>query len=303
MAKYTIASGQQFGAVVNRLVNMGLHLPDPVVERGMGWYPTVRETVATQSQAAGLTSSQGAGIVAAVSPNVEFASRNIKALDEIQNISPEGWDMVKRSASRRHPTGHPHAGLQMPRITEVGDMLKEVVPSLSGGYDQGLVKAHRILQGQEWRDVLGGAPKTFSFADNIDDPASPLTTVDGRFHDIIANKRIPWDRNRGLEMANRGRGLTGVGRGSYLRGETRYDSMERATDVATERLVERDPRYAGASSKDIQATLWVGGEGIERSTPTKKGTPRKEGEHRRGQPYVTPSGHPLERDSRFWDQA
>tara|TARA_Y100000031_G_scaffold138210_1_gene163937 strand:+ start:42 stop:281 length:240 start_codon:yes stop_codon:yes gene_type:complete len=79
--------------------------------------------------------------------------------------------------------------------------------------------------------------------------------------------------------------------------------MERATDVATERLVERDPRYAGASSKDIQATLWVGGEGIERSTPTKKGTPRKEGEHRRGQPYVTPSGHPLERDSRFWDQA
>ena len=303
MAKYTIASGQQFGAVVNRLVNMGMHLPDSVVERGMGWYPTVRETVATQSQDAGLTRSQGAGIVSAVSPNVEFASRNIKALEQIQNVSPEGWDMVHRSASRRYPTGHPDAGKQMERLPEVSAMLKEVVPSLAGGYDQGLTKAHRILQGQEWRNVLGGAPKTYSFADNLEDPASTMTTVDGRFHDIIANKRVDWHVTRGLGKADRGRGLTGVGRSSYRRGETRYNSMERATDATTEQLVERDPRYAGATSKDVQATLWVGGEGVERSQLTQKGTPRDVGEPRRGQPYVTPSGQPLERDSRFWDQA
>ncbi len=103
MAKYTIASGQQFGAVVNRFVNMGMHLPDSVVERGMGWFPTVRETVATQSQDAGLTRSQGSGIVAAVSPNVEFASRNIKALEQIQNVSPEGWVMIHRSFLNEKP--------------------------------------------------------------------------------------------------------------------------------------------------------------------------------------------------------
>ena len=298
MAKYTIASGQQFGSVVNRLLNMGMHLPDHTVERGMVWYPTVRETVSIQSQNVGLTRSQGAGIVAAVSPNVEFASRNIKALDEIQNISPEGWDMVHRSAARRDDRGR-----VMKRLPEVGAMLTEVAPSLASGYDQNLAKAHRILQGEEWRDVLGGAPKTYSFADNIEDPASPLVTVDGRFHDVIANKRIEWKENRGLDTANRGRGLIGVGRGSYRRGESRYDSLERVTDVATDKLVKRDPRFAGASSKDVQAIFWVGGEGIERSQLTQKGTQRTDGEPRVGQAYVTPSGHPLERDSHFWNQA
>ena len=301
-SQYTIASGQQFGAVVKRMVNMGMHLPDSVVDRGMDWYPSVHEIVKGQSRDAGLSLSQGSGIVAAVSPNVEFASKNIKALEEIGNLSPQNWDDIHRSASRRFPTGHKDAGKQMPRLPEVKAMLSEVVPSISGVYDDGFAKAHRILQGQEWRDVLT-APKTPSFAENIEDPSSTKTTVDGRFADVIANKRVPWKDERGLTKARDGRGLPGVGRGAYPRGESRYDSFERVTDTVRDRLVGSDPRFAGASSKDIQATLWVGAEGIERSQLTQKGTQRTDGERREGQPYVTPSGQPLERDSHFWDQA
>ena len=191
MAQYKIASGQQFGAVTRRMVNMGMHLPDSVVEEGMRWYPAVHDTVKAQAPDIGLTTSQGAGIVAAVSPNMDFDARNIKALEEIRNISPRLWDDIHRSASRRDPT----TGAVKPRLSGVKDELQEVAPSLSGAYDQSLVKAHRILQGQQVGDVLAmrTAPKTATFAQNIADPRSTGVTVDGRSGDVVANIRRPWE--------------------------------------------------------------------------------------------------------------
>ena len=161
-------------------------------------------------------------------------------------------------------------------------------------YDQSLVKAHRILQGQQVGDVLSmrTAPKTATFAQNIADPRSTGVTVDGRSGDVVANIRRPWELNRGLESAQLPSGK-----------ETRYESHDRAHVEAGKRLTAQDPRYAGATPKDIQAILWLGAKGIERSQPTKSGAPRVQGEKRQGQPYVTPSGQPLERDSHFWDQA
>ena len=290
MAQYKIASGQQFGAVTRRMVGMGMHLPDSVVEEGMGWYPAVHETVKAQAPDVGLTTSQGAGVVAAVSPNMDFDARNIKALGEIRNISPRLWDDIHRSASRRDAT----TGAVKPRLSGVKDELQEVAPSLAGAYDQSLVKAHRILQGQQVGDVLSmrTAPKTATFAQNIADPRSTGVTVDGRSGDVVANIRRPWELNRGLESAQLPSGK-----------ETRYESHDRAHVEAGKRLTAQDPRYAGATPKDIQAILWLGAKGIERSQPTKSGAPRVQGEKRQGQPYVTPSGQPLERDSHFWDQA
>jgi len=272
------------------MVGMGMHLPDSVVEEGMGWYPAVHETVKAQAPDVGLTTSQGAGVVAAVSPNMDFDARNIKALGEIRNISPRLWDDIHRSASRRDPT----TGAVKPRLSGVKDELQEVAPSLAGAYDQSLVKAHRILQGQQVGDVLSmrTAPKTATFAQNIADPRSTGVTVDGRSGDVVANIRRPWELNRGLESAQLPSGK-----------ETRYESHDRAHVEAGKRLTAQDPRYAGATPKDIQAILWLGAKGIERSQPTKSGAPRVQGEKRQGQPYVTPSGQPLERDSHFWDQA
>jgi hypothetical protein len=262
------------------MVNMGMHLPDSVVEAGMEWYPAVHETVKAQSPDVGLTTVQGAGIVAAVSPNMDFDARNIRALEEIRNISPDLWKGIHRSASRRDST----TGLVKPRLSGIKDELKEVAPSLAGAYDQSLVKAHRILQGQQVGDVLSmrTAPKTGTFARNIADPRSG---------DVVANIRRPWELNRGLESAQLPSGR-----------ETRYESHERAHVEAGKQLTANDPRYAGATPKDIQAIMWLGAKGIERSQPTQRGTPRVQGERRAGQPYVTPSGQPLERDSHFWDQ-
>jgi hypothetical protein len=294
MAAYKITSGQQFGSVVRRMTTMGLHLPDSVVEEGGNWYDAVHHTIKDQTSGSAISEDQGAGIVAAVSPNMDFDNKNINALEEIHSIPKEGWDMIQRSASRRKPDG----GAEK-RLPEVGAMLKEVAPSLSGAYDRGLVKAQRILNGENWRDVLPleTAPKTHSFADNLSDPRSKRVTIDGRAADIITNSRIDWKTDRGLDSANRPRG-----RGSYVKGETRYESYERAYAETRDRLSVQDSRFSGITNADMQAIHWVAGKGIERSQPTASGEVRVMGEERKGQPYTSPQGRPLERDSAFWDQ-
>jgi hypothetical protein len=291
---YTITSGQQFGAVSRRMTAFGMHLPDATVQAGMEWYPSVHEMVGQQSPDVGVTPSRGAGIVSAVSPNMDFESSNIKALEQIGNISSEGWEMIHRSASRRYPTGHQFRGRQMPRIPEVGAMLTETAPALSAAYDSGLSKAHRILTGSEWRDVIDPttAAKTHMFASNIENPANDSVTIDGRSADVVANKRRDWKESRGVETARLKSGK-----------ETRYETHERVHNVTARTLHSLDPRWRGATGSDVQAGLWLAGQQIERSQPTKSGAPRVQGEARVGQPYVTPSGQPLERDSRFWDQA
>jgi hypothetical protein len=285
MAFFTVPKDkrQQFmSSAASRLTRMGVQLPDHVVEEGMRWYPTVHDTVRQQAPQAGLTPSQGFGVVAAVSPNMDFDARNIKALEEIGNIDSSGWDMIQRSAQR-----DPSTGRQRPRIPEVTEMLKEVAPSISGAYDPSLVKARRIMSGEQWRDVLTlrSAPKTHHFAGNLENPYEDTgVTVDGRHHDIVANQMLSWtDVDRGIDSA----GLT--------RGRSRYEDIEDITKLSTRRLSSRDPRFAGAHPHDVQAALWVGGKFIE----TQGGRYRK-GPKREGQAYTTYRGDPLSRDAEFW---
>ena len=202
--------------------------------------------------------------------------------------------MINDSASRRYPTGHQFRGRLMPRIPEVGAMLKETAPALSAAYDQGLSKAHRILTGAEWRDVIDPttAAKTHMFAENIENPANEAVTIDGRSADVVANRRRDWKENRGVETARLSSGK-----------ETRYETHERAHTTSARDLGAQDPRWRGATGSAVQAGLWLAAQQIERSAPTTTGKPRVLGEPRVGQPYVSPSGQPLERDSRFWEQA
>ena len=287
---YDITSGQQFRAVTNRMTTMGLHLPDSAVEEGLNWFPSVHEVVNKQASNIDVPPSQAAGIVAAVSPNMNFDARNIKALDEIRNITPEGWDMVRAKTKIKAPDGK----IIYRRLPETGAMLKEVAPSLASAYDTSRLKAESILGGQPWREVLSArtSPKTYAFAENIEDPTSTSVTIDGRAADIVANQRRDWKADRGIGTANLVSGK-----------ESRYERHERAYQSATSELSQQDTRFTGATPKDVQAVLWVGGRGVERSQPTKSGGQRKVGEARVGQPYVTPGGKPLKRDSRFWEQA
>lgn len=264
---------QQFSAVARRLTNMGLRLPDHIVNEGKEWYPTVHETVARQSRGIGLTTSQGAGVVAAVSPNMDFGARNIKALDEIHGLEESDWKMIYRSA---------RSGKE--RNSDVAAMLREKAPSLNSSYDANLVKAHRIMRGEDFRTVLDRrtAPKTHSFAHNILEPETEgYITVDGRHADIIANARRDWKQSRGISSAN------------LQRGTSRYENYEDVTRLAHSRLLKEDPRFAGTRGHDVQAILWLAGRAIERrGDPARINNPNSRGDKRVGQPYVISHGRP-----------
>lgn len=270
-----VENPQQFGATVQRLVNMGLQLPDHIVEEGMRWYPTAHETIASSGRDVDLKPRAAHGVVAAVSPNMDFDNRNVGALRDIRNLDESDWAMIHRSAQLGP------GGKAQKRLPEVAAMLKEKAPSISGAYDPALVKAHRILRGEDPDIVLDrrGAPKTNSFFHNLHEPhISNYVTVDGRHFDIVNNERHPWNMSgRGISSAMNVRG-----------GQTRYENIEELTRVLTNRISDRDPRYRGAAFHDTQAVYWLGGKAIERG-----GTLQGKGAKRQGQPYTDHRGRPF----------
>lgn len=267
-------------ATASRLANMGLSLPDSIVTEGRLWYKNVNRISAEDARSAGLSPSQGHGIVAAVSPNLEFEGRNVNAIGQLAKLDESDWNLVRLSAARRTATNK-----AMPRLPEVTEMLREKAPNLVASYDTGLVKAHRIMQGEQWRNVLkpskgpkGFYGKTGHFAFNIEEPEEDTgVTIDYRHHDIIANRMMPPKDKRGLEAAGR------------------YTTIESITRNAAASAARRDPRFAGILPHDMQAVLWVGGKYIET-----QGGARGVGVPRVGQRYTTAEGRPLSRDSAFW---
>lgn len=281
-------------ATARRLVNMGMSLPAHIVQSGRQWYPRVHDIARS---AVGLETVEGrrigstataSGIIAAVSPNLEFEERNAHALSQLGNLDTSDWEMVKRSSEAKQPG----TSKQAPRHPEVTAMLKEKAPSLSASYDSGLLKAHRLLSGEQLHDVLplSTAPKTHHFALNILNPHEDTgVTVDFRHHDIVANQMLPPKMTgRGISSA----GLKTPGR------TTRYEDIENITRMATKRISKMDERFQGIQPHDMQAILWMGGKHIETL-----GGARKVGVARKGQPYTTPTGRPLPRDAHFWTGA
>lgn len=275
----------QFRRAVQRTSNFALSLPDNVVEEGMRWYPAVHETTARQSKESGLSLAQGAGIVAAVSPNMDFDNHNINAFGEIGNLTGEHWKMIERSASQPRIRQSDGSTKSAKRLAEVSAMLSEVAPSLSRATDRNLIDAQRIYQGKEdVFDVLNSktGPKRNRFARNIINPNDPVpVTIDGRQADIIANQYRPWTwSGRGISSADLPTGKT-------TRYETHEEVMRRAAGVVrNQHPLMRDINAAG-----LQAVTWVGGKAHEQAWPTKSGKPRSKGVSRRGQRY-TDKPHP-----------
>lgn len=271
---------REIAATASRLANMGLSLPDSIVSDGRLWYRNINRVATEDARSVGLTASQGAGIIAAVSPNLEFENRNSSAITQLANLDESDWDLVRRSAVRRTPENR-----MMPRLPEVTEMLQDKAPDIVASYDLGLLKANRIMQGEQWRNVLkpykgpkGFYGKTGKFAGNIENPEEETgVTVDYRHNDIIANRMLPPKYKRGLDAASR------------------YNTIEDITRLAAQSASRRDPRFENILPHDLQAVLWVGGKWIE-----SKGGVRGVGVERVGQKYTTAEGRPLHRDSAFW---
>lgn len=242
---------QVFRQAVQNIHSFYNSLDSRTVERGRQWYPAVNEAVAKGIRGTSTTPLAGAGLVAAVSPNMDWENHNIAALGELHQLRDRDF-----------------------RDIAAGDRSALKGMSISRATTDGLVKAHRIMQGESVDSVLDRrtAPKTNSFAHNInlDDR---FVTIDGRAHDIAANRMMGWTQGRGI-------GSAGLKTGKV----TRYEHFEDAYKGATGSINEE--HGLDLRPYDVQAITWEGGKQLETSFPTKSGRPRTKGVTRRGQPYV-----------------
>lgn len=266
MPDYTdLVSPHQFRLAVGRVAALGHQASDADVAGGLSWFPDVRRAARRSGREAGLTAKQSYGITAAVSPNMDWEQHNIRALGEIADLRPREWQDIHASAAAgtRHP--------------DVAAMLAERAPGAARAPDRNLLKAHRILGGEDPDTVLDrrSAPKTHSFYHGIRSDASPHVTIDGRMADVIAGSMRPWEQKRGINSAMARSGAP-----------TLYERHEEVVRRATGVLQRMDPRYAGANPNSVQGAVWTAGKSIEMSGLTNRGQPRKVGPRRVGQPYL-----------------
>jgi hypothetical protein len=259
--KIDLGNKKQFGQAVRNVQAVHDQTPPEVRQRGEEWYPRVHEAVAKGVKGTSTSPEHGAGIVAAISPQMDWSGRNLPALHSLHKLRKDDWAVIHHSAS----TG---------RRTPEADALLKGTP-LAHAQDKGLVRAHRLMQGEDPRDVLPRAtsPKTHSFFHNIAYPGEHThVTIDYRAHDIAANKMYP--------AAYTGRGLDSAATKSGK--PTRYEHMENVYRSAAR---GRDI----ALPHTLQAITWEAGKHIETSAPTASGKPRVKGVARKGQPYVSTS--------------
>lgn len=258
------AVGKQFESInidptrrtaVRRLRNIYEATPDEIRDAGMSWYSNVHDAAMKAARGAGRSTRQAAGVVAAVSPNMDWERSNINAFDEIAEIRPEHWDTIRQSARSGR------------RTQEAKDVLKGM--SLAKAPDTSLLKAHAIWnEGADPESVLSRqtAPKTNSFFRNINEPHQyGDVTVDGRHSDLIVDAMRPWSgtgSSRGISSAALKSGRT-----------TRYEEYEQHTRSAA--------RHYGILPHQFQAVVWEAAKPIERGF----NPDRTKGDARVGQSY------------------
>ena len=113
-------------------------------------------------------------------------------------------------------------------------------------------------------------PKTWSFFWNIHAPTlREHVTIDGRYADVLANRMLPWKVKRGIDTGGRG---------------SRYERFEFVTEDVASHL--RRHGYPWMTAVQMQAIAWCEAKRIERGGLTTRGTVRKQGIFRKGQPYT-----------------
>jgi hypothetical protein len=256
--------------------------PAETLHSGASWYGNVHEATAKGASDIGMPIKHAAGVVAAVSPNMDWDKNNINAFGELHSLSGRQWQHVADSAaSTRQAQIYNHSrgyGKTHPLRAETGrtDEAKDALQgmSISASTDGGLLKAKRILDGEDPEDVLNRrtAPKTNSFMHNIAYPdVSGHVTIDGRAHDIAANRLQGWTENRG------------IGSAALTRGTSRYEHFEDAYRGATAHI--NSDLGMNLHPHDVQAIAWTHAKTLERSVPTATGEQRLNGVQRTGQSY------------------
>lgn len=234
--------------VVRRLRNIYEATPDEVREAGSNWYGQAHEAAVKGVQGRrNLNFEHGAGVIASVSPNMDWETTNVHVFDEINHLhDTSGALSVLR-----------HSAQSKVRTDEARDLLSSPhFANIRRANDADILKAVDILGGADYRDVLrkGSAPKTHAFATNIAYPHEfGRVAVDGRHADMIVDAARPWEWNRGL------------GRGTVNNEPSaRYQNYENQTVV----LMNHLNRTYGTSylPHEVQAILWLQGkQNLERS--------------------------------------
>jgi len=250
--------------VTRRLRNIYLAATDSEKTFGAQWYDRVHEATKSAISGTSIDMRTGAGIVAAVSPNMDWERDNISAFDELAKLTPEHWLHIHASANQPKVLNTEGNLVSAPRSQAVTEILHG--KGISKATDANLVKAYRLMHGKEdVEDVLPRrtAPKTNSFARNIGDPGSSQdVTVDGRSSDMVADAMRPWTSSRGISSAALKNG-----------NETRYEGYERHH--------QRVAASLGIRPLDLQAITWTVGKNIERGFDED----RVQGDARKGQSY------------------
>jgi hypothetical protein len=241
--------------------------PAHTVASGMQWYPKVNDAVRKGISTRGFLSGHGdrllagSGLVAAVSPNMDWENNNIDAFKELKGLRSSHWDTIMAGDGRDNKAADEAA--------------KAVVRgmSISSAPLDNLRKAGRIIRGEHVESVLdpSTAPKTNRFAHNIAHPDDPrFVTIDGRAFDTMTNRLRPWEYGRGISSA------------ALTRGTSRYEDAES--------IVQGVAHSIGVHPSAAQAISWEHTKfNLERSNNT-----RQQGPNRVGQPYFDPrSGLPV----------
>ena len=251
--------------MMRRTRNIYHAAPDEVKEVGMQWYDKVHN--AAQKAVRGVPGrdvTHAAGVIAAVSPNMDWERDNIAAFDELKGLKSRQWEAIHESANQAPIIGTDGKRRKAPRSEAAEEALQGL--SLAKAPDSNLVKAHRIwVKGEDTNLVIPRrtAPKTNSFADNIARPKdSKVVTVDGRDSDMTVDAARPWKDSRGISSAALKNG-----------NQTRYESYEEST--------QRVAAQENIRPNQLQAIKWEMGKIIERNHDPE----RVQGSARRGQSY------------------
>lgn len=281
---------------VRALVNQYEQTPSGILMRGQQWYPKVQaatEKGVREHFGSSLSSPlAGPGMVAAVSPNMDWDRNNIDAFGELARLPSHAWSAIESSAKQSSQARKYNKGLQEQRDAGV-EGVPEDAPTgrstrawaalqglgIAKAPDANLLKANKIMQGVDPEKVItrGSAPKTHSFMHNIAGN-DMYVTIDGRAHDMLVNQMRPWESGRGINSA----ALKTGGTTRYEHAEGIYKDAAKfitAHNVRTGQRVDLQPHH-------LQAILWEYGKHIERTMNTTPQRPNPTtGPKRVGQPY------------------
>jgi hypothetical protein len=271
-----VTQPSQFRAAVRHVSNVHEAGTPEEHKAGSLWYPKVHDAVAKGAKELGISHLHASGLVAAVSPSMDFDRNNIGAFHEMAKLGGSQWDAIHHSALAT-PGGKQH--IRTPAAREALHGL-----SLSTAADGALLKAHRIIQGEHPDDVMPARtnPKTNSFMHAIHDPSgSGLTTIDGRAHDIGQNQMWPWEYS--------GRGISSAALKTSQSPTLASGKPNKRFGVRTRYEHFSDAYHAAAQASDVhpnemQARTWLTGKRLEKTRPD--GRMMQKGASRKRQPYL-----------------